>query len=67
MEPVSKQRIGKHASATIELLLETAFSIRSVQCGYKKRIGAIVRLEGLGKLKKSISSRFDPATFRLVA
>jgi hypothetical protein len=28
---------------------------------------AIVRLEGLGKLKKSISSELDPATFRLVA
>jgi hypothetical protein len=27
----------------------------------------IVRLEGLGKLKKSISSGFEPATFRLVA
>jgi hypothetical protein len=25
-----------------------------------------VRLEGLGKLKKSTSSGFDPATFRLV-
>jgi hypothetical protein len=28
---------------------------------------AIVRLEGLGKLKKSTSSAFDPAAFRLVA
>jgi hypothetical protein len=28
---------------------------------------AIVRLEGLGKLKKSTSSGLDPATFRLVA
>jgi hypothetical protein len=28
---------------------------------------AIVRLEGLGQLKKSISSGIEPATFRLVA
>jgi hypothetical protein len=28
---------------------------------------AIVRLEGLGKLKKFTPSGFDPATFRLVA
>jgi hypothetical protein len=42
MELVSRQRIGKHVPAatntntTIELLLETAFSIRSVQSGYKE-------------------------------
>jgi hypothetical protein len=30
------QRISKHASTTKELLLETAFSIRSVQSGYKE-------------------------------
>jgi hypothetical protein len=36
MQPVSKQRIGKHASKTIELLLETVFSVRSVRNGYKK-------------------------------
>jgi hypothetical protein len=29
--------------------------------------GATVRLEGLGKLKKSTSSGIEPATFRLVA
>jgi hypothetical protein len=38
MQPVSKQRIGKHASPTIELLLETVFSIRSVQSGYTEKI-----------------------------
>jgi hypothetical protein len=32
VEPVSKQWIGKH---TIGILLETVFSIRSVQSGYK--------------------------------
>jgi hypothetical protein len=32
----SEQRIGKHASKTIELLLETVFSIRSVHSGYKE-------------------------------
>jgi hypothetical protein len=36
MQLVSKQRIGKHASTAIGLLLETAFSIRSVQRGYKE-------------------------------
>jgi hypothetical protein len=36
MQPVSKQLIGKHASTTIELLLETVFSIRSFQSGYKE-------------------------------
>jgi hypothetical protein len=36
MQPVSKQRIGKYASTTILLLLETAFSIRSMQCGCKE-------------------------------
>jgi hypothetical protein len=30
------QRRGKHTSTTIELLLETVFSIRSVQRSYKK-------------------------------
>jgi hypothetical protein len=42
MQPVSRQRIGKHIPAatktntTIELLLETAFSTRSAQSGYKE-------------------------------
>jgi hypothetical protein len=42
MQPVSRQRIGKHdpvatnTHATIELLLETVFSIRSLQRGYKE-------------------------------
>jgi hypothetical protein len=35
MQLVSKQWIGKHASTTTGLLLETVFSIRSVQSGYK--------------------------------
>jgi hypothetical protein len=34
MQPVSKQHIGKQASATA-LLLETLVSIRPVQSGYK--------------------------------
>jgi hypothetical protein len=39
---VSRQRLGKHipaatdTHATIEVLLETAFSIRSLQMGYKE-------------------------------
>jgi hypothetical protein len=33
-EPVSKQRIGKHT--TIGVLLDTVFSIRSLQSGYKE-------------------------------
>jgi hypothetical protein len=33
-EPISKQRNGKHT--TIEVMLETVFSIRSVQNGYKE-------------------------------
>jgi hypothetical protein len=36
MQTVSKQRIGKHASITTELLLETVFYIRSVQSLYKE-------------------------------
>jgi hypothetical protein len=36
MEPISKQRIGKHASTTTELLLETVFSFRTVQSGDKE-------------------------------
>jgi hypothetical protein len=32
--PVSKQRIGKHIK--IRVLLETMFSVRSVQSGYKE-------------------------------
>jgi hypothetical protein len=42
MKPVSRQQIGKHVPAatdthtTIELLLETVFSVRSVQSGYKE-------------------------------
>jgi hypothetical protein len=35
MQPVSKQQIGKHASTTA-LLLETVFSVQSVQSGYKE-------------------------------
>jgi hypothetical protein len=34
MQPISKQRIFKHASTTV--LLETMFSIQSMQDGYKK-------------------------------
>jgi hypothetical protein len=33
---VSKQLIGKHASTAVGLLLETVYSIRSVQSGYKE-------------------------------
>jgi hypothetical protein len=36
MQPVSRQRIGKHASATIKWLFETVFSVRSVRSGYKE-------------------------------
>jgi hypothetical protein len=42
MQPVSRHRIGKHVPAatnthtTIELLLETVFSTRPVQSGYKE-------------------------------
>jgi hypothetical protein len=36
MQPVSRQRIGKHSSITRELLLETVFCTRSVQSGYKE-------------------------------
>jgi hypothetical protein len=42
MQPVSRQQIGKHIPAamnmntTTELLLETVFSTRSVQSGYKE-------------------------------
>jgi hypothetical protein len=42
VQPVSRQRIGKHIPAasntntTIELLLEMAFSTQSVQSGYKE-------------------------------
>jgi hypothetical protein len=33
---VAKQRRGEHASATIKLLVETVFSTRSMQRGYKE-------------------------------
>jgi hypothetical protein len=36
MQPVSKQRIEKHASTKIELLLETLIAIRFMQSGYKE-------------------------------
>jgi hypothetical protein len=36
VQPVYKQRIGEYASTTIDLLLETVFSIRSMQSGYKE-------------------------------
>jgi hypothetical protein len=42
MQPVSRQRIGKHVPAatnthtTIQLLLDTVFSTRSVQMGYNE-------------------------------
>jgi hypothetical protein len=36
MQPVSKQRISKHVSATMELLLEMVLFIRSVQSSYKE-------------------------------
>jgi hypothetical protein len=42
MQPVSRQRIGKHVPAvmntnmTIQLPLETVFSTSSVESGYKK-------------------------------
>jgi hypothetical protein len=40
---ITRQRLGKHVpagtntQATIKVLLETMFSIRSVQSGYKRR------------------------------
>jgi hypothetical protein len=36
MQSVSKQRIGKHATTTIEVLLESVFYIPSVQNGHKE-------------------------------
>jgi hypothetical protein len=36
MQAASRQRHGKHASTTIQLLLETMFCTQSVQRGYKK-------------------------------
>jgi hypothetical protein len=36
MQPFSKQQIDKHASTTIEALLETLFSIRFVRSGFKE-------------------------------
>jgi hypothetical protein len=36
MQPTSKQQTGKHAPTTIELLLETVFSIQTTQSGYKE-------------------------------
>jgi hypothetical protein len=42
MQPVSRQRVGKHVPAEtntnteIELLLEKVFSIQSLQSGYKE-------------------------------
>jgi hypothetical protein len=33
---IALQRRGKHASTTIELLLETVFSTQSVQMGYRE-------------------------------
>jgi hypothetical protein len=36
MKPLSKQRIGKHESETIGLLLEAVFSIRSLHSSYKE-------------------------------
>jgi hypothetical protein len=38
MQPVSKQRIGKHA------LLETVFSIRSAKSGYKEADGLVIHV-----------------------
>jgi hypothetical protein len=45
MQPVSRQRIGKHVSAAtnmymIELLLEVMFSTLYVRSGYKEDNGA---------------------------
>jgi hypothetical protein len=42
---VALQRRGKHASTTIELLLETMFSTRSVQRVIRKTIGATQSIE----------------------
>jgi hypothetical protein len=39
MQPVYKQRIGKHASTTIGLLLETVFSMWPMQSSYKEDNG----------------------------
>jgi hypothetical protein len=43
IQPVSKQWIDKYASTTIGLLLETVFSIRSMQSGYEENWGNPVR------------------------
>jgi hypothetical protein len=47
MQPVFKQRIGKHASTIKELLLETMFSIRPIQSGYKEENGGTQFSRGL--------------------
>jgi hypothetical protein len=53
MQPVSKQWIGKHASTTIALLLETAFYIRSVQNSYKEEnLGQPVQLSSAREVEK---------------
>jgi hypothetical protein len=36
MQLISVQQISKHASTAIDLLLETVFSIQSMQIGYKE-------------------------------
>jgi hypothetical protein len=36
MQPVSKQWISTQASTTMDLLLETVFSVQSVQSSYKE-------------------------------
>jgi hypothetical protein len=54
------QRHGKHASTTIELLLETVFSTRSLQRGYLEEIGATSSLPcggGVEYLHRSRTSR----------
>jgi hypothetical protein len=37
MQSIYKQRILTHASTAIELLLETLFSIQSMQSSYKEK------------------------------
>jgi hypothetical protein len=70
MQPVSRQRIGKHVPAvtntntTIEVLLETVFSIRSVQNGYKEEIwGDAVSFE-LSSVREAVRMRPEPGKLK---
>jgi hypothetical protein len=71
MQPVSRQRIGKrvpvatNTNTTIQLLLETVFSTRSVRSGYKEDNWGDAVSQELSLVTWEVSVKIEPERVKL--